>query len=535
VITRHPAGQHNRKVAFWRGFRQPARYAALLCGAIPVLAFPAANLEFLAWAVLVPGFALIRAAPTRREAAIRGWWFGAGYLLAAMYWLAPNLGPALLLVAIFLGCLWSMVALAIWSLLRPPVRAGAAVAALVVVPSTWLVTEWIRSWQGIGGPWAVLGTSQWQHPAVLALAAAGGVWLVSFALVAANTGLLLALVARTTALRLAGVAAAVIAIAAGPAAFALTAPAPAARPLTVALVQPGMEGAAASRLARNERLTAGQAGRAGLFVWGESSVGYDLASQPALLSALEQLSRAAGADILVNQDAISPSGAKSKQATLIGPAGIRGSYVKTRLVPFGEYIPFRPLLGWLSRISRAAPQNVVPGVGARVLRAGTPAGQSLTFGVLICFESAFPDMSRVDADRGAQVIVYQTSDSTFQASWAPAQHAALGALRAAETGRPVVQAALTGDSVAFDARGRLLAWAGTSFRGTVIVHLELPAASARTGYDRLGDYMPLTAVGIAGLAALVGLARGRSARRRPPDAGAGSQAGILTDTRLSGS
>ncbi len=56
------------------------------------------------------------------------------------------------------------------------------------------------------------------------------------------------------------------------------------------------------------------------------------------------------------------------------------------------------------------------------------------------------------------MIIYQTSDSTFQGSWALAQHASLSALRAAETGRPVVQAALTGDSAAFDARGRVLAW-----------------------------------------------------------------------------
>ena len=113
-------------------------------------------------------------------------------------------------------------------------------------------------------------------------------------------------------------------------------------------------------------------------------------------------------------------------------------------MPFGEYIPFRPVLGWLTHISRAAPRNVVPGTGARVLHATLPGGQRLTFGVLICFESAFPDMSRVDTDHGARVIIYQTSDSTFQTSWAPAQHAALSALRAAETGRPVVQAALTG-------------------------------------------------------------------------------------------
>jgi apolipoprotein N-acyltransferase len=502
-------------VSFWRGFRQPVRYAALVAGAIPVLAFPAPNLEFLAWAGLVPGLALMRSAPTRREGWIRGWWFGFGYLLAAMYWLAPNIGPALLLVAVVFGFLWSAVGLAVWSLLRPPVTVRRTLAALIIVPSCWLVTEWIRSWRAIGGPWAVLGASQWQHPATLALAAVGGVWLVTFAMVAAGTGLTVALVSSEGLARLTGLAGALIALGAGPVAFALTAPAPTTRTLTIALVQPGPTSSdPAARLHASERLTARASGRASLFVWGESSVGYDLTSHPGYRADIERLARQAGAEILVNQDAIDPAGATSKQATLVSATGITGKYVKTRLVPFGEYIPFRSVLGWLTKISRAAPTNVQPGTGAHVLRATVAGGRPLTFGALICFESAFPDMSRVDTDNGAQVIIYQTSDSTFQASWAPAQHAALSAVRAAETGRPVVQAALTGDSAAFDARGRTLAWAGNNFRGVVTVRLALPRASARTLYDRLGDYVPWTAVGIAALAALAGLARGASARRR---------------------
>jgi apolipoprotein N-acyltransferase len=125
--------------------------------------------------------------------------------------------------------------------------------------------------------------------------------------------------------------------------------------------------------------------------------------------------------------------------------------------------------------------------------------------VLICFESAFPDMSRVDTDLGAQLIVYQTSDSTWQAGWewVLAQHAALGALRAAESGRPVIQAALTGDSVAFDPRGRLLTWKGSTFRGVAVARIALPSASSRTPYDRLGDYVPWTAVTIVVLAAAI--------------------------------
>ena len=88
------------------------------------------------------------------------------------------------------------------------------------------MADWVRSWQGFGGPWAVYGASQWQHPAILALAALGGVWLVSFALVAANTGILILLVARPIPLRLIGAASAAVAIAAGPVAFALTSAVP---------------------------------------------------------------------------------------------------------------------------------------------------------------------------------------------------------------------------------------------------------------------------------------------------------------------
>jgi apolipoprotein N-acyltransferase len=506
-------------VAVLRSLAKPARYGALVAGALPVLAFPAANLEFIAWFGLVPGMLIIRAAPTRREAAVRGWWLGTGYLLAAMYWLAPEIGPALLLIAVVLGVLWTGVAIALWSLLRRPVSISRALAALVVVPSYWLVIEWIRSWQGFGGPWNVLGTSQWQHPAILALAAVGGVWLVSFALVAANTGIVIALVAGRAGLRVLGAAAAAACLAAGPVAFALTPAAPVAGQLTVALVQPGMQ---KTLDGASLRLTSAQAGmlrasHTDLVVWGESSVSH--LSQP-LLAQIRSLSATVRAAILVNEDSYH-NGRHTKVAVLIGPGGIEGEYTKTRLVPFGEYIPFRQALGWLTSISRAALVNMTPGTGAHDLTVRMPGGRPLSIGVLICFESSFPDMARVDTDRGARVIVYQTSDTTFTGTWALPQHASLGALRAAETGRPVVQAALTGDSAAFDARGRLLYWMDQSRSGIAIVHLALPAAASRTPYDRLGDYVPWTAVGIAVAAAAVAFARsGRGGRRlRIPWAG----------------
>jgi apolipoprotein N-acyltransferase len=127
--------------------------------------------------------------------------------------------------------------------------------------------------------------------------------------------------------------------------------------------------------------------------------------------------------------------------------------------------------------------------------------------VLICFEAAFPDMSRVDTVHGAQLIVYQTSDSTFQGSWALAQHASLSAVRAAETGRPVVQAALTGVSAAFDAQGRQLAWLGQAQRGVAFTRITLVPGSHLTLFDHIGDTVPWAAIAICVLAALVALNR----------------------------
>ena len=498
----------------------------LLLGAVLILAFPAPNLEFLAWFGLVPGLVLIVRSPTAWEGGIRAWWLGAGYLIAAMYWMTPEIGPAVLLVGAVIGALWVPFGVAAWKLLRPPVTWPRALAALVVVPSCWLLTEWLRSWQALGGPWAVFGVSQWQHPAVLALAAVGGVWLISFALVLTNVAIVLAIGALprvfSTPVRppiaMLGAAAALVSVGAGPLAFALTPASPAVRQATVAMVQPGMVSNAVKRVDASERLTS-ELSRSGelsgvkpdLIVWGESSIAVDL-TQPenqGQLAKMEELARKDGADLLVNQDATVPGKGHEKWSVLVGPAGIKGIYVKTRLVPFGEYIPFRQQLGWLTKISRAAASNMVPGTGAHLLQATDRAGRPLPIGVLVCFESAFGDMARVDTDHGAQLIVYQSATSTFQSTWGPDQHASLAAVRAAETGRPVVQAALTGVTVAFDSQGRLLAWMGQSSHGVVAVRLGLPAASARTVYDRFGDYVPWSALAIVVMAALVMFANSR--------------------------
>jgi apolipoprotein N-acyltransferase len=153
-------------------------------------------------------------------------------------------------------------------------------------------------------------------------------------------------------------------------------------------------------------------------------------------------------------------------------------------VPFGEYVPLRPLLGWVTRFTDAADVDRHRGSRLTVLADGR-----VTVGPLVCFESTFPDLARNLAAGGADLVVVQTADTTFQESWGPAQHASVAAVRAVEAGRPVVQAAISGVSAAFDARGRRLAWQPTTWRGAAVV--EVPVSRERTPYARAGDWLPV--------------------------------------------
>ncbi|WP_250283212.1 apolipoprotein N-acyltransferase [Frankia sp. CiP1_Cm_nod2] len=539
--------------------RLPAHGLAGLAGAVPAFAFPAPGVWVLGFVGLVPLMLVVRAAPTRREAAVRAWWGGTGFFLAACYWLAPNTGPFLLVLTAILGATWTLWGVTVWAALRQPPSARGLAWALLVVPSAWVAGEFLRSWQGLGGPWALLGASQWNSRPVLALASLGGVWLLSFVLAAVGLALAAAGIPGAAAGRriTACLAAAGIVILAVSGAAMLRPVPPAAGTLRLGGAQPGVVHAPEARFTASEAATRRLAGSgADLVVWGESSVGFDLADDPAHLARIEAAARAVGADILVNTDARragtlgapgdvlgahgspappgsaegpardddgslerarppgspgprerpgAPGGGIYKTAVLIGPDGPRGRYDKTRLVPFGEYIPLRPVFGWLSSVTEAAAENRRTGHQLTIMRTA-----GVRFGTLICFESAFPDLGRRLARMGAEVIVVQSATSTFQDSWAPAQHASLAALRAVESGRPVVHATLTGVSAVFDASGRELVRLGTRERGPYRTDIAL--ATRQTLYDRFGNWVP--AVSLIALST-AGITTALHATRRP--------------------
>ncbi|WP_406470711.1 apolipoprotein N-acyltransferase [Streptomyces hirsutus] len=460
---------------------------AAVAGALPVLAFPAPSLWWFAYVALVPWIALARTAPTGRRAAFDGWWGGFGFMLAMHHWLLPNLHVFTFVLATLLGALWAPWGWLVRRLLGGVPSRGRIAAALVVLPSAWLAAELVRSWEALGGPWGVLGASQWQVPAALRLASVGGVWLLSFLVVLLNVAVAVLFVVRQA--RMPAVAGLV---AVGVVTSVAWVGAPVARVdgrTRIAVVQPGVVSgpdSADRRFDREERLTRRLAGqRVDLVVWGESSVGFDLGARPDLARRLAALSRTTGAEILVNVDARrSDRPGIYKSSVLVGPDGLTGDrYDKMRLVPFGEYIPARSLLGWATSVGKAAGEDRRRGTEQVVM----DVGGGLRIGPMVCFESAFPDMSRNLAEDGADVLVAQSSTSTFQQSWAPRQHASLAALRAAETGRSMVHATLTGVSAVHGPDGeRVGPWLGTD-ASTARVY-DVPLAHGTTPYVRFGDW-----------------------------------------------
>ena len=494
--------------------RWGGRLGALGAGAPLALAFPRPGWWWLALVGLAPLLALAMAAPSGPEAGVRAWLGGTGFFLAVNAFLFPVVGPFMVPLAMLLGLCWLPVGWLAHALLGGAARPGPGrlAAALVLVPAAFVAGEAVRSWDGLGGPWGLLGASQWNAPALLSVAALGGVWAVGFLLVAVNLAVAAALrpgMASPARVLAAAVAAALPLAAAG---FWVWRPPPApAGSARVAFVQPGVVGPVEERFRASERLSRSlpAGGRPDLVVWGESSLGRDPSASPGDVARLAATARAAGAPVLANVDAErAGEGGIYKSALLVGPDGVLGSYDKLRLVPFGEYVPLRPLLGWVTRFTDAAAVDRHRGARLAVLDAN-----GLAVGPLVCFESAFPDLARNLAARGAEVVVVQTADTTFQGSWGQDQHASLSAVRAVEAGRPVVQAAISGTSAAFDARGRRLAWASGSFRGAAVV--ALPLTAERTPYARVGDVVPVACGAALAVGAVVAAARRRGRVGRP--------------------
>jgi len=479
-----------------------------------LLAYPPFHLVLPSFVCLVPAVLLIvdgegDPRPLRRHL-VQGFWFGLLSNGLVLYWMVVALWHFTPLSA--LGYLATIVILALWSTalfaLTGWVRRQTGIGLLAVFPVLWTAIEWAIGHQGdIRFPWLGLGTSLTRFPVLVQMADVGGARGVTFVLALANTALALAWLARrerARAVRLVGGVLAGLALAAGYGAVRMRTLA--LRPIgRIAVIQPNVgfdekwradPDSLLSELLRLSRDVIRET-EPKLAVWPEAAIpGYFL-SHPHW----EDLIRAHAAEARVplvvgGLDARpAPSGGWDYfNAAFVYDAEGRPApeppYHKNYLVPIVERVPFlNPRwFGNLRWFGGAAPGEPGP---VYVL----PLGR---FGILICYESAFEDLSRRYRRLGADFIVNITNDAWYGRTSASYQHPAHLVMRAIETRAGVARAANDGVSEFVDPLGREHRRTRKEVQTTEAS--EVYTTDVRTVYVALGDWVGwLTLVGTLAL------------------------------------
>lgn len=500
---------------------------------LALLSFPPGKAPEFAYAMLIPGVFWAYLRPRFR---IYAWTLLAAQAVAwtlLLGWLRHVTWPGLLLLGPFIGAWVGCWYLAAWWVMprivgRPTLIRLVAVLGLA---GAWVLLEWTRTWVLGGFPWLPLAASQWERSSILQIASFTGAYGTSFVLVMMNLGfaayahrlfregasgfnkrsqefflalfLLLACVCVqvTESFNRRGHA----------------------QPLArVALVQPYIpqevkweSSRAAGILEVLEKLTLeAAAGRPDLILWPEAVTPLAVRGDANVRGWLESLVKRAGVPVLLGSVAVEEPGTARERwyngAFLVTPDGGVGEryYAKRQLVPFGEFVPFRPILGWLEKVVPVG-GDFSPGESSSPLLVPL-RGQFQVAGPLICYEDTYPQLARLSVLGGAGVLTVLTNNGWFGEGGAAYQHAAHAVLRAVETRRPVLRVGNGGWSGWIDEFGVVRATAtgqpdgSIYFRGVRSVEVTRDArwVDRSSFYVEHGDWFVL----VSALLALVGWA-----------------------------
>lgn len=507
---------------------------ALLSGALLALSFPRYGHPAFAWIALVPllvalswpalsraeGPALSGVQGHRRPPGSRafalGLLSGVVYFVGTLYWTgavlrqfgglaAPLAMLAMLLLALYLALFPALTALAMSRLLGHLGR-----RALLLIPAVWVATEYLRGYLFGGFPWVPLGNSQVTVLPVAQLASVLGVYGLSALVASVNGSLAYALLAEGRARLVAAVAAAVTLTAVGGwgawrvADGALTRE---GAPVRIGLLQGNIaqedkwNPREARRISTTYIAMTRDAVRRGaeFVIWPESSTPFMFEEDPAGRDALRALAREVQVPILFGSDQVDRSGDVIRlynAAFLLTPQGETGGvYRKIHLVPFGEYIPFKEWLYFVSPlVERLA--EFAPGTSAVML----PVGGHVV-NTAICYEVVYPSLIREAVLAGSQLLTTITNDAWYGYSSAPYQHFELASMRAIEQGRYLARAANTGISGIVDPYGRVVTRSGI-FEEVGLVG-EARVLSGWTIYAQIGDVVAYAALALTVAALLV--------------------------------
>jgi apolipoprotein N-acyltransferase len=525
---------------------------SLLLGLIAACGFAPLGL----WPLTLLGMAglmwLVSRAATLRRALALGWYFGLGHFVAGLNWIATAftyqdampawLGwIAVVLLSLYLAVYPALTAGLAWrrGLLPPPLagegrgegttgRPGAAapeeegplptlsgkrervsVAFVLIFAAAWMVTEWLRATMFTGFAWNPLGVALVDTP-LSRTTAWIGTYGLSALLVLIAGGLMLAVERRWwQALPLLGFGTATLL-----ACVLIPTPDSSARGPLIRIVQPNIgqqdkwEPQFRRRnFARLAYLTGPPTAEPRLIFWPEAAVPDYLEEEP--------LARARIARLLGPKDVLLTGGvaleygrggqllaARNSLFAMDAAGRLLGRYDKAHLVPYGEYLPMRPILSAIG-LSRLAPGDLDFWPG--------PAAATLTLpgfgrmGVQICYEIIFS--GHVVDRRNRPDFLFNPSNDAWFGAWGPPQHLAQARLRAIEEGLPVIRSTPTGISAVIDAEGRLISQLPWRTAGSIAA--RLPARQPPTPFARYGNILPFL---FAALLALVAIALRRRAR-----------------------
>ncbi|HEY4463154.1 MAG TPA: apolipoprotein N-acyltransferase [Streptosporangiaceae bacterium] len=501
-----------------------ALLVALAGGLLLAAAFPPVGI----WPLAPLGPALLAVALSGRSlrgSVLTGLVFGIAFFFPMLSWVVNVAWYAWLGLAGGEAVILAVLALGQRILLRLP---GWPVA----VAGWWVAAEGLRDrWPWGGFPWGRLAMSQASAPTA-GWAAVGGAPLLTF-LIALTGGCVAWLILRALSrapgsragwpARLALPALAVTATA-GVALIAAVLPVdPSAGDPTavVAAVQgdvpharnlPGLvndsvvtqnHAQATERLAA--QVKAGRRAAPDLVIWPENSTDLDPFLYPAIYQEVSAAVSAAGRPILVGEVLDNPR--RNVGQLWLPGRGPTAVYAKRKLVPFGEYIPFRGLVSRISSLTALQPVNFTPGNAAVVFHAGT-----IRLGDVICYEIGFDSLVRSEVTAGANLLTMQTNDATFEVDGQTGesqQQLAMARIRAVESDRAVVVASTTGVSAIVAPDGRLITHSGT-WRQAVL-EARVPLITHRTLADTVGPWPEYVIIALTVLALIAGAAYRRKA------------------------
>ena len=496
-----------RRLAALVGWRGPA--AAFVAGALMTAGQAPLSQPWVLFVALPVLVWLLDGARGGGRAALLGWAAGFGYFLTGLYWIgeaflveaerfAVLMPFAVTLLPAGLALFWA----AAFALARRLWRSGHWTRALVLALALTLM-EYARGHVLSGFPWALAAYAWVETPVMQAVAWIGpwGLTLLTLAL-APLPALALAEGGRA---RIAGLAALLVLAALwGAGEMRLRAP-PTGEPGPVLrIVQPNATQKlkwrpeyAARFYAYLLEATAAPpdpaTGPPAAVIWPETAVTFLPAYEPGRRR--EIAAAAGGRPVLLG----ALHGERSEEGdrwyntltTILAEGRLGPRYAKHHLVPFGEFVPFAPVLRRLGLRQLVPQSGFVPGPGPMLMEVpGLPA-----FSPLICYEAIFPDEAVPPGPR-PRWLLQITNDAWFGSWGGPQQHLAQARSRAIEPGLPLIRAANTGISAVIDARGRILRALPLDTAG--YIDAPLPPALAPTLYARTGE-LPVLVLLVAGL------------------------------------